>query len=213
MLPQLQQQVLVTHQRMEQVTPEQRQLFAHHNAFLRRHGFRPAQRNRVFVHQGEIHLLTVELCFAQRLQHRNGGAARQADPVVLAFIMNVLIHQRGQHPGAGAHANRIVSVDKPLAAVAVHFCAVGQAVLQRVLHHKQRQRGGDQPGAPRGERRTVAEGLFGIAVLRNKHGLPPFVVFHPRRPERRLGFQGAVKGGDLPGSIVFHRPLVADVGK
>jgi len=51
------------------------------------------------------------------------------------------------------------------------------------------------------------------AVLGNQHGLPPFVVFHPRGPERWLGFQGAVKGGDLAGSVVFHRPLVADVGK
>ena len=198
---------------MEQVAPEQGQLFAHHNPFLRRHGFGPAERHRVFVHQREIDLLAVELCFAQRLQHRDGGTAREADPVVLALIMNVLIHQRGQHSGAGAHANRIVSVDKPLAAVAVHFRAVGQAIFQRVLHHKQRQRGGHQPGAPRGERRAVAEGLFGIAVLGNQHGLPPFVVFHPRGPERWLGFQGAVKGGDLAGSVVFHRPLVADVGK
>ena len=198
---------------MKQVAPKQGQLFAHHNALLGRHGFCPAERHGVFVHQREIHLLAVELCFAQRLQHRDCSPARQADPVVLTLVMNVFIHQRGQHPGAGTHAYRIVSVDKPLAAVAVHFGSVWQAVFQRVLHHKQRQRGGHQPGAPRGQRRAVAKGLFGIAVLRDKHRLSPLFVFNPRGTERRLSFQRPVKGGNLTDSIVFHRPPIADVGK
>ena len=213
MVTQLQQEILITHQGMHQIASEQSQLFTRGQPFLRRHGFRPAQSNRIFIHQREIHLLTVELRITQRLQYRDGGTARQADPVIFTFVVNVFLHQRGQHAGAGSHADGIVGMDKPLAAVAVHFCAFGETVFQRILHHKQRQRSGDKPGAPGFQRRAVAVSLLRITVLRNKHRLPSFFEFNQRRSQCRIGFQRPIKRSDLPCSIVLHRPLVADVGK
>ena len=72
-----------------------------------------------------MHFLPVQLGTTQRLQHRHGGTAGQADPHVVDIVTQILCRQHGEHLRAGTDADRIVGVDKPLAAAAVHSRAVG----------------------------------------------------------------------------------------
>ncbi|MNC44807.1 hypothetical protein D3C75_937250 [compost metagenome] len=135
-----------------------------------------------------MHFLPVQMRVTQRFQHRDRRPAGEANPDVVDLITQVVFGQHRQHPRAGANANGIVSVDKPLAAVAVHPGAVGEMFIQRVLDGVKRQRRRHQPGTPGHDRRTRSKSLFRPAVLAGDGHFAAGVFFHDRRHQLRVCF-------------------------
>ncbi len=135
-----------------------------------------------------MHFLPVQLGTTQRLQHRDGGTAGQADPDVVDIVTQILCRQHGEHPRAGTDADSIIGVDKPLAAAAVHPRAVGEMIIQRILDGVQGQGGRHQPGTPGDNRRTCCKRLF-RPVMQAFNRLPAAgILFDERRHQLRVCF-------------------------
>jgi hypothetical protein len=71
----------------------------------------------------------------------------------------------------------------------------------------------DKSGAPGFQRRAVAVSLFRKTVPGHQNRQPAFFVIQQRGHEPGIRFQCLVDSVYFADGVVFHRPLVADVGK